>query len=82
MARLAAVRAETAAAWAVLAHGTEALATLPHGLMRKRCYWERVARETFPADPPTAHVQACAYSRAFSEAFLPRRPWRSSQTQS
>ena len=68
------MRAETPAAWAVLAHGTEALATFPQGLMQTRRYWERLARETFPADPLTAHVQAWAYSHAFPEAFPPPSP--------
>ena len=72
---------ETPAAWAVLTHGTEAPATpFPQGLMQERHSWERVARETFPADSPTAYVQAWAFSRAFSEAFPPCRPWRSSHT--
>ena len=35
----------------MLAHSTAALATFLYGLMQKRCYWERVARETFPAAP-------------------------------
>jgi len=69
---LAAVRAETLAAWTMPAHGTETLETFLPDLLQKRCYWERVARETFPDAPRTAHVQAWVYSHAFFGVFPPR----------
>ena len=65
------MRAETPAAWAVLAYGTEVPATFPQGLMQERRYRERVARETFPADPPRR-----TYEPEHTPALSPRRGYR------
>jgi hypothetical protein len=57
-ARLAAVRAETPAAWAVLAHGTEAPATFPQGLLPEAVLLGAGGPRDLPGRSPTAHVQA------------------------